>query len=120
MIEGLDVADAAIIILELTLNEKIGLIGGRQIQVIVAGVLVIERDLEVFVAGLSDGHMFGTESHWRWPCFSDLLRPYRGPDLPEGPAQGNGLAFRVADARLAARPTLEWSDAEPSLPLCSG
>src|SRR5215469_7716260 len=35
VIEGLDVADAAIIILELTLNEKIGLIGGRQIQVIV-------------------------------------------------------------------------------------
>ena len=28
VIEGLDVADAAIIILELTLNEKIGLIGG--------------------------------------------------------------------------------------------
>ena len=50
VIEGLDVADAAIIILELTLNEKIGLIGGRQIQVIVAGVLVIERDLEVFTA----------------------------------------------------------------------
>ena len=119
VIEGLDVADAAIIILELTLNEKIGLIGGRQIQVIVAGVVVIERDLEVLAAGLSDGHMFGVESHWRWPCFSDLLRPYRGPDLPEGPAQGNGLAFRVADARLAVRPTLEWSDAEPPLPLCS-
>jgi hypothetical protein len=64
VVEGLDVADAAIIILELTLNEKIGLIGGRQIQVIVSGVLVIERDLEVFAAGLSDGHMFGTEFHW--------------------------------------------------------
>jgi hypothetical protein len=63
VIEGLDVADAAIIILELTLNEKIGLIGGRQIQVIVAGILVIERDLEVLAAGLSDGHMFGVESH---------------------------------------------------------
>src|SRR6266478_4325175 len=72
VIEGLDVADAAIIILELTLNEKIGLIGWRRIQVIVAGVLVIERDLEVLAAGLSDGHMFGVESHWRWPCFSAL------------------------------------------------
>jgi hypothetical protein len=72
VIEGLDVADAAIIILELTLNEKIGLIGWRQIQVIVAGVLVIERDLEVLAAGPSDGHMFGVESHWRWPCFSVL------------------------------------------------
>ena len=95
VIEGLDVADAAIIILELTLNEKIGLIGGRQIQVIVAGVLVIERDLEVFTAGLSDGNMFGTESHWRWPCFSDFLRPYLDPQLPEGPPQRNGLA-RIA------------------------
>src|SRR6266498_497141 len=34
VIEGLDVADAAIVI-ELALNEKIGLIGGRQFQVIV-------------------------------------------------------------------------------------
>jgi len=72
VIEGLDVADAAIIILELTLNEKIGLIGGRQFQVIVAGVLVIERGLEVLAAGLYDGHMFGMESHRRWPCFSAL------------------------------------------------
>jgi hypothetical protein len=72
VIEGLDVADAAIIILELTLNDKIGLIGGRQIQVIVAGVLVIERDLEVLAAGLSDGHMFGVESHWRGSRFSAL------------------------------------------------
>jgi hypothetical protein len=72
VIVGLDVTDAAIIILELTLNEKIGLIGERQIQIVVAGVLVIERDLEVFAAGLSDGHMFGVESHWRWPCFSAL------------------------------------------------
>jgi hypothetical protein len=89
VIEGLDVADAAIIILELTLNEKIGLIGGRQIQVIVAGVLIIERDLEVFTAGLSDRHMFGTESHWRWPRLSDFL-----PIARRAP-QGNGLA-RIA------------------------
>src|SRR5215471_8470917 len=59
VIEGLDVADSPIIILELTLNEKVGLIGERQIQVIVARGLVIERDLEVLAAGLSDGHMFG-------------------------------------------------------------
>jgi hypothetical protein len=72
VIEGLDVADTAIIILELTLNEKIGLIRGRQIQVIVAGVVAIKRDLEVFAAGLSDGHMSGVESHWRGPCFSDF------------------------------------------------
>lgn len=72
VIEGLDVADAAIIIFELSLNEKIGMTGGRQIQVIVAGVLVIERDPEVLAAGLSDGHMFGVESLWRRPCFSAL------------------------------------------------
>lgn len=72
VIEGFDVADATIIVLELTLNEKIGLIMGRQIQVTIAGVLVIERDLEVLAAGLSGGHMFGVESHWRWPCFSAL------------------------------------------------
>ena len=95
VIEGLDVADAAIIILELTLNEKIGLIGGRQIQVIVAGVLVIERGLEVLAAGLSDGHMFGVESHWRGPCFSALPSSVSRPRLPEGPPQGNGFA-RIA------------------------
>ena len=92
VIEGLDVADATIIILELTPNEKIGLIGGRQIQIIVAGVLVIGLDLEVFAAGLSDRHMFGTESHRRRPCFGDFLRR---PRLPEGPPQGNGIA-RIA------------------------
>ena len=91
VIVGLDVTDAAIIILELTLNEKIGLIGERQIQIVVAGVLVIKRDLEIFAAGLSDGHMFGTEFHWPWPCFSDLLRPYVS-QLPEGPPRGNNLA----------------------------
>jgi hypothetical protein len=91
VIVGLDVTDAAIIILELTLNEKIGLIGERQIQIVVAGVLVIERDLEVFAAGLSDGHMFGTDFHWPRPCFRDLLRPYVSR-LPEGLPQGNNLA----------------------------
>ena len=36
-IVGLDVADAAVIILELTLNDKVRVIGSRQIKVIVAG-----------------------------------------------------------------------------------
>jgi hypothetical protein len=35
--------------------------------------------------------MFGTEFHWPWPCFSDLLRPYVSR-LPEGPPQCNNLA----------------------------
>src|SRR5262249_30926795 len=90
VVERLDVADAGLIILELKLKEKIGVIGGRKIQDILAGGLVMERDLEVFTAGLSDGHMFGMESHWRWPCFSDFLRPYLDPHC-----QGNGLA-RIA------------------------
>ena len=64
VIVGLDVTDAAIIILELTLNEKIGVIGERQIQIVVAGVLVIERDLEVFAAGLSDRYVLGVEPQW--------------------------------------------------------
>ena len=68
VIEGLDVADAAIIILELTLNKKIGLIGWRQIQVIVAGVLVIERDLEVLAAALS-------KSCGRPCCSRNAVRP---------------------------------------------
>jgi hypothetical protein len=42
VIVGLDVADAAVIVLELTLNDKIGVIGSRQIKVIVAGDLAIE------------------------------------------------------------------------------
>jgi hypothetical protein len=114
VIEGLDVADAAIIILELTLNEKIGLIGGRQIQVIVAGVLVIERDLEVFAAGLSDGHMFGTESHWRWPCFSDLLRPHRDPNCQKGRLKAT--ASRSASPMPALPSGRHWSGSTPSPP----
>jgi len=37
VIVGFDVADATIIFLKLTLNEHVGLIGSRQIKVIVAG-----------------------------------------------------------------------------------
>jgi hypothetical protein len=68
--------------------------------------------------------MFGTEFHWPWPCFNDLLRPYVSR-LPEGPPQGNNLAH-IAQARshsaspmpcLAVRLTLEWSNAGPSLSL---
>ena len=62
VIVGLDVADAAVIVLKLTLNDKVGVIGPRQIKVIVAGGLAIERDLEVLVAGLSDRYVIGVES----------------------------------------------------------
>jgi hypothetical protein len=37
VIVGLDVADALIVVLELTLNDKIRVFGPRQINVIVAG-----------------------------------------------------------------------------------
>ena len=56
-------SDAAVIVLELTLNDKIGVIGPRQIQVIVAGGLAVERDLDVLLAGLSDRHVIGVEPH---------------------------------------------------------
>jgi hypothetical protein len=43
LIVGLDVTDAAVIILKLTLNHKIGMIGPpRQIKVVVAGTLAIK------------------------------------------------------------------------------
>ena len=64
VIVGLDVADAAVIVLELTLNDKVGVIGSRQIKVIVAGDLAIERDLKVLVAGLPDRNVLGVELQW--------------------------------------------------------
>jgi hypothetical protein len=70
VIVSLDVADAAVVVLKLTLNHKIRVFGSRQIKVIVAGGLAIERDLEVFVAGLSDRYVIGVESQWVWPCLS--------------------------------------------------
>ena len=70
VIVGLDVADATVIVLKLTLNDKVGVIGSRQIKVIFAGGLAIERDLEVLAAGLSDRHVIGMESQWGWPRFS--------------------------------------------------
>jgi hypothetical protein len=64
MIVGLDVANAVVIVLKLALNEKIGVGGRRHIKIIVvAGSLAIERDLEVFPAGLSDRYVIGVEFH---------------------------------------------------------
>jgi len=67
VIVGLDVADASVTVLELPLNDKIGVLVARQIEVIVAGVLAVERDLEVLVAELPDRYVFGVKSHGRWP-----------------------------------------------------
>ena len=63
VIVGLDVADASVIVLKLPLNDKIGVFVPRQIGVIVAAGLAVERDREVFVTGLSDRHVFGVKSH---------------------------------------------------------
>lgn len=54
VIVRLQVADAAAIVLELPLNEKIGMGRRRQVKTIFVfpGSLVVERDLEVFTAGL--------------------------------------------------------------------
>jgi hypothetical protein len=46
VIVGLDVADASVIVLELPLNDKIGVVVARKIEVIIAGVLVVELDRE--------------------------------------------------------------------------
>ena len=64
VIVGLDVADATVIVLKLTLNDKVGVMGSRQVKVNVAGDLAIERDLEVLVAGLSDRDVIRVESQW--------------------------------------------------------
>ncbi len=64
VIVGLDVADAAVIVFNLTLNNKVGVIGSRQIKVIVAGDLAIERDLEVLVPRFSDRNVIRVESQW--------------------------------------------------------
>ena len=64
VIVGLNVTDAAVIVLKLTLNDKIWVIRPRQIKVIVAGGLAVERDLEVLAAGLSNRHVIGVEPQW--------------------------------------------------------
>src|SRR5260370_38179721 len=95
VIVGLDVANAAVILLKLTLNDKIGVIGPRQIKVIVAGGLAIERDLEVLAAGLSDRHLIGVESQWVWPLFSAYHSILTRLRLPEGPrARGKAQVER--------------------------
>jgi hypothetical protein len=48
----------------LTLNDKKGVIGPRQVKVIVARGFAIEPDLEILVAGLSDRYVVGVDSHW--------------------------------------------------------
>jgi hypothetical protein len=90
VIVGLDVTDAAVIVLKLTLNDKIGVIGSRQVKVIVAGGLAIERDLEVLAAGLGDRHVIGVESQWKWPRVSAYHSILTGLGLPEGRREGNG------------------------------
>jgi len=64
VIVGLNVTDAAVIVLKLTLYDKIWVIRPRQIKVIVAGGLAVERDLEVLAAGLSNRHVIGVEPQW--------------------------------------------------------
>ena len=86
---GLDVADAAVIVLELTLNDKVGVIGSRQIKVIVAGDLAIERELKVLVASLSDRNVLSVDFQWapRFGAYHSIPTRLR---LPEGPREGNG------------------------------
>ena len=59
----LDIADTSVIILELTLNDKIGAVVHRGIEIIDTRGFAIEGDLEVLVAGFSDGHVFRLKSH---------------------------------------------------------
>src|SRR5215218_1445235 len=46
-----------------TLNDKIGVFVVRQLEVIIAGVLVVERDCKVLAAGLPGRYVFGVKSH---------------------------------------------------------
>jgi hypothetical protein len=69
VIMGFDVADTAVIVLKLTLNKKIGMIGLRQIKVIFAASLAIKRDLEQLAAGLFDRYVVGVESQRGRPRF---------------------------------------------------
>ena len=59
----LDIADTSVIVLELTLNDEIVAVVHRGIEIINTRRLAVERDLEVLVAGLSDGHVFRVKSH---------------------------------------------------------
>ena len=106
VIVGLDVADAAIIVLKLTLNEKMGMTWPRQIEVIVAGGLAIEGDLEVLVAGFSYRHVISVKSHGAQPCFSAYQLIPSELRLPEGSRGGNGLrAYCEALPELPIEPS---------------
>jgi hypothetical protein len=59
VIVGLYVADASVIVLELPLNDKIGVFVVRQLELIIAGVLVVERDCKVLATGSSGRYVFG-------------------------------------------------------------
>ncbi|HVB80322.1 MAG TPA: hypothetical protein VNE82_10320 [Candidatus Binataceae bacterium] len=63
MIVGLDVADASVIVLELPLNDQIGVFVPRQLKVIVSGIFVVERDYKILTAGLHGRYVFGVKSH---------------------------------------------------------
>jgi hypothetical protein len=83
VIVGLDVADTAVIVFRLTLNKKIGLIGLRQIKIIFASGLAIER--EVLAAGLSDRYVVGVESQCCGPSSARSILPrLRLPEVPAG------------------------------------
>jgi hypothetical protein len=59
VIVSLDIADAAVIVLKLTLNGKVGVIWPRQIEV----SLAMERDLEVLATRFAHRHAIGVQSH---------------------------------------------------------
>ena len=99
VIVGLDVADAAVIVLKLTLHDEVGVIVSRQL---VAGDLAIERDLEVLVAGLSDRNVIGVEPQWEWPRFCachSILTRLRLPEDPRNLRENRILAGRADPAR---------------------
>src|ERR1700730_5518181 len=106
VIVGLDVADTAVIVLKLTLNDKIGVIGPRQIKVVVAGGLVIERDLKVLVARLSGRHVIGVEFQLAWPWFNahySILAPIARRSKATASSISGNRAERTRSARLDQR-----------------
>jgi hypothetical protein len=80
LIVRLDIADTSVIVLELTLNDEIGAVVHRGIEIIDTGGFAIERDLKILFAGLSDGHVFRVKSHGGQPCATCTNRSYFNPD----------------------------------------
>ena len=76
----LDIADTSVIVLELTLNDKIVAVVHRGIEIIDTRGLAIERDLEVLVAGLSNGHVSRVKSHGASLATVRTSRSYPNPD----------------------------------------